>query len=601
MSLEGYFVLALIASMLICMVREIAPTSIILAGGLLLCLVFGIVTPAQALSGLSNQGMVSIALLFIVAAGAQHTGALHSISHYFLTKRKKAGMISSMFRMMVPVSFLSAFLNNTPIVIIFTPIIKKWAERLDYAPSKFLIPLSYATMFGGMCTLVGTSTNLVVHGMMLESNLGGFSMFELAKIGIPCAIVGWIYLAFFGHRLLLERKDIFKTVKENRKEYIVGMKVTPKCSLVGKTIQDGGLRNLKNVYLMEIERRGDAFGPVSPKEIIEKDDILYFVGATSGVLDIHDIPGLVPAAHKMFEKDFAEISAHFVEAVVSDSSPLLGKTIKEANFRAKYDAGVVTIYRNGQRIKGKIGDIKVRAGDTLLLLARDEFLNNWADSRDFYLASKIKTKEPKPTYKGYLALAILAGMVLAVALREVLPSVGGNKISMLYAASVAAALMLATRCLTINQAKNAFKFNILLTIACALGLSKALQNTSVASIGASFLINAAKGFGSTGVLALIYLITSLFAALITNKAAVAFIFPIAYAAALQLGVNPKPFFIAITIAAAASFATPIGYQTNLIVQGAGRYKFNDYLKVGLPLNILFFILSTVLIPLFWKL
>lgn len=601
MGVSGYLVLLIIILAIICLIKAVAPSAVILAGALFLCFVTGIITPQEAISGLSNQGVVTIALLLIMVAGIQQSGALHIVSFYFLSRRKKRSIPASLFRMMVPASFLSAFLNNTPIIVIFTPIIKRWAEWLGYASSKFLIPLSYATMFGGMCTLIGTSTNLVVHGMMLDNNLGGFSMFELAKVGIPCTLAGWLYLSFVGYKILPQRKDIFEAVQEDKKEYIVGMKVVSKSFLVGKTIQEAGLRDLKNTYLLEIERKGEVFGPVSPKERIQESDILYFVGVTSGILDIQDIPGLIPATHKMFEKDFSRIASHFVEAVVSDSSPLLGKTVKEANFRTKYSAGVIAIHRNGHRIKEKIGDIELHAGDTLLILAREEFLKNWADSRDFYLVSKIKTKEAQPLYRIYLSLTILSLMVLVVALRDLLPPIGGNKISMLYAASGAVCLMLLMRCVELKEAKNALDLNVLLTIVCALGIGKAFYNSGAAQTIAFFLIKLSRGFGPVGILGAIYLLTSLFAAIITNKAAVVLVFPIAYSAALQLGLNPHPFFIAIALAGSASFSTPIGYQTNLIVQGAGGYKFSDYLKVGLPLNVLFFIISLVLIPLFWSL
>ena len=599
MSLEGYFVLGVVAVAIICLVKRVAQASVILAIALFLCLAAGVITPAQAIGGLSNQGVVTIALLLIVVAGIQYSGALHLIQYYFLRSRKRRSMPVAMLNMMIPVSVLSAFINNTPITVIFTPIIKKWAEWLDYAASKFLIPLSYATMFGGMCTLIGTSTNLVVHGMMIENGLDGFSMFELAKVGIPCTIIGWFYLAFIGHKFLPQRKDILGIIKKNRREYVVGMKVTEKYPFIGKTIQDAGLRNLQNIYLIEIERHGKAFGPVSPKEKIQKGDILYFVGITSGIVDIQDTLGLVPATHKMFEKDFSEMSFHFVEATISDSSPLLGRTIKEADFRTKYDAGVVTIHRNGQRIKRKIGEIRLRSGDTLLLLAREEFLKNWADSRDFYLVSKIKTKEPQPLYKAYLSLIILAGMILAVAFRDMLPMIAGQKISMLYAAAAAAALMFATKCVNIKEAKNSLELNILLTIICALGLGVALQVSGAAGAIASLLIKSVKSLGPTGILAAIYLLTTVFAAVITNKAAVALIFPIAYSAAIQIGINPHSLFVAIAIAASSSFTTPMGFQTNLIVQGAGGYRFSDYLKAGILLNVLFFIIAMILIPRFW--
>lgn len=600
MNAESIFSIIIIALMITALTLEVFPTAIILAGALLVFLFSGIVSPQEALSGLSNQGMIIVAMLFIVAAAIQNTGALHRIAFSFSGKKGKSGSVQSLFRMMVPVSALSAFMNNTPIVVLFTPVIKRWAERLEFNPSKFLIPLSYAAIFGGMCTLIGTSTNLIVHGMMLQNNVGEISMFELAKVGVPCTLIGWVYLAFFGQKLLPERRDILDDVKENRKEYVVGMRVTNESPIIGKTIKEAGLRNLKNVYLLEIERAGKTFGPVSPEERIADDDILYFVGVSSAIADLQEIPGIVPAAHKVVEKDFLQGSAHFIEAVVSDSAPILGETVKEADFRSRYGAGVIAIHRNGERIKSKIGDIRLRIGDVLLLLARDSFLKDWGGHDDFYLISKVGFREKKSKHKIYLAVGILALMVLVTTFKNFLPAIGGNKISMFYASSAAAALMILTKCVKIEQAKDSLKLNVLLTIACALGISKALDNSGAAHDVAGFLINLVKGLGPLGTLGAIYFLTIVFTEIITNYAAVALVFPIAYSASMQLGVSPKPFFIAIAIAASATFVTPIGHQTNLVVQGAGGYKFRDYFKVGLPLNILFFVLALTLIPLFWK-
>ena len=576
---------------------EIFPSSIVLAGGLLMLLITGVVSPTEALSGLSNQGMITIAILFIVAAGVLNTGALTPTVHYLLRRKKRKGPKMLLVKMMVPVSALSAFLNNTPIVAIFTPIVKKLTERYDFSPSKFLIPLSYAAIFGGMCTLIGTSTNLVVHGMMLDTGDRGLSMFELAKIGVPCTILGWLYLLLVGQKLLPERKDILERVRDDAKQYSIAMRVAQSSPIIGQTVQDAGLRNLKNIYLIEIERGQTRFGPVSHNEKIKEGDILYFVGITKGIADLDNIPGLVPAAHEMFEKDLASDSSHLVEAVVSESSPVLGKTVKESNFREKYQAGVVAIHRGGEKIEAKVGDVRLKSGDVLLLYARSTFLKNWKYSRDFYLVSTITKRDPKAYHKAPLAAAIMAFMVILATFGNVLD---GGKISMFYAASIAAALMIITKCVSINGAKDALNMNVLVTIACALGISKAMHNSGSADMIAGAMVNFAKDFGPIGVLAAIYLLTNIFAEIITHAAAAAIVFPIAYAASFQLGVDPRPFFIAIAIAASASFSTPIGYQTNLIVQGAGGYKFRDYLKVGLPLNILFLILSILIIPLFWK-
>ena len=600
MEIAGYFTITVLIIMVACLLLEVHVPAVVFAIGLGVFLLTGIITPRDALSGFSNQGVMIIALLFVVAAGIQRTGLMNSLVGNLLKHHKKESVPVSIIKISVPVSVLSAFLNNTPIVMFFTPLIKKWAERIGRSPSKFLIPLSYAAIFGGMCTLIGTSTNLILHGMMIEKGLGGLTMFELAYIGVPCTIAGWIYLSLTSNRLLPSRKDIMEKVTANRKEYVIELKVTRDCPLIGKTITKAGLRHLKNVFLLEIERDGRSLGPVSPDEKIQLNDRMMFVGITSAIVELQEIRGLVPAAHEMFEKDFSKISSHFVEVVVSHSSPILGKTVKECEFRSKYNAGVVAVHRNGERVLSKIGDIKLHAGDTLLLLTTPEFKKNWYNSSEFYLVSTVKTQEPGAFHKAYIAGAILFAMVAAVTFRNYLPKIGGQPISMLYAAIAAVGLMFVTGCINIVQARRAIKLDVLITIACAIGISKALVNSGISAVIADWIIKLTGMIGPIGILTVLYIITAVLAAFVYNVAALTILFPIALSAAFQMGVSPKPFLIAILIASVSSFATPNGYMTNLIVQGAGGYKYKDYIKAGLPLNIIFLIICVLLVPYFWE-
>ncbi len=595
MGIEGYFTIGVVVFMVVALAMEITSADAILFTALVLLILGGVISPAEAFAGFSNQGLATVAVLFIVSQAVKNTGAITRISSPIIFNDGKRGIPFLMLKMMIPVTFFSAFLNNTPIVIIFIPIVKKWAEKLGLPASKFLIPLSYAAMFGGVCTLIGTSTNLVLHGLMLDHNMTGFSMFELSRIGIPTALVGLGYMAFIGYRFLPDRRDIMEVIGSNRKEYVVRMRVKPGCELIGKTILEAGLRNLKGLFLVEIERRGKSLGPVSSNEIIEEGDHLLFAGITSAVIDLCDIPGLVPV-----EADLHNIRGYLVEAVVSSNSPVVGKTIKECSFRGRYGAAVLAVHRNGERILSKIGSIKLRPGDTLLLLAAHNFVNNWKNSQDFYLISPLRPVKPKVYHKSYLVLAILIMMIFAATFGRYLPMVGGEHITMLHAALVAAVLLVAFRCVSVEEARNAIRFDVLITIACALGICKGLQNSGVAETVAGFVINAVHGIGPVGVLASVYILTALFTSLITNNAAAALVFPIAYSAALKIGADPKPFFVAVAVAASSSFLTPIGYQTNLIVQGAGGYKFGDYFKVGFPLSLLFFLVSMIVIPMYWR-
>lgn len=600
MTFEGYFTLFVIVLMMIALVRSWASTDAIFFGALCALMFGGVLTPAEALSGFANPGLALVAILFIISAGIQNTGALNHLVYHFLSAAQKRYLPLLSLKLMAPIVLLSAFINNTSLVIIFVPIVRSWSEKIRISASKFFIPLSYAAILGGLCSLIGTSTNLVVHGLMLENGFRGMGMFEVALVGIPCAVAGIIYMAFFGIHLLPNRKDLRTVLKENKKEYVVEMKVLKGCELIGKSVQQAGLRNLRGLFLIDIERDGESLGPITSHEVMRESDRLMFVGLTTAVVELQDIPGLMPAAEGLFEKDFASMSMHLVEAVVSATSPILGQTVKDANFRGKYGAGVVAVHRNGERIQSKIGSIQLRPGDTLLLLASPEFLKNWRDSQDFYLISTIKTKAPDAHRKSWTILLIFAGMIIFAAQGPSFIRLGDKPFHVLHAVAGAAILMVLTRCLPVYQARKAIRWDILITIACGFGISKALLQSGVADKIAGFMISHADGIGPYGILAAIYLLTLVTTEVITNNAAAAMVFPIAVAAAQQMGISPYPLFFGVAIAASASFLTPIGYQTNLMVQGPGGYRFSDYTKAGTPLSIICFLISMILIPYFWK-
>lgn len=595
-----FLTVGVMVAVLAVLVLDRVPAELAFLGALIFLMASGVVSPAEALSGFSNSGVITIGMLFIVSAAIQNTGSLNSVMNGILGYRRSRKLPPLILRLMFPVAAVSAFINNTPIVVILVPIVKRWAEKLRVPASKFLIPLSYAAIFGGMCTLIGTSTNLVVHGLMLDAGLAGYSFFELAKIGVPFAVAGTLYTAFIGSRLLPGHKDTRAMFEENKKEYIVEMKVRPECELAGRTVQEAGLRNLRGLFLIDIEREGKSLGPVSRRETILAEDRLIFVGLTGAIVDLQEIPGLVPAADEMIERDFASMRTHLVEAVISANSPILDKTVKESQFRRKYGAGIIAVHRNGERIRSKIGSIQLKAGDTLLLLAPPEFLDSFRDSQDFLLVSSIKTKAPVAWQKASLTLGIVSAMILGAVFGPSWIRIGGEPLRILQCSSVAAVLLILTRSIRWMEARKAVRTDILLMIACALGISKALTNSGLAELLARSLIDLSSAFGPAGVLMAVYFATMILTEVMTNNAAAAFLFPVALAASHQLGVDPKPMLVAVTVAASSSFATPIGYQTNLIVQGAGGYRFADYLRVGGPLSLLLFLLGGLLIPLLWS-
>ncbi len=589
MTFEMAFVIFVVIGMLVCLIREVARPDFIVACSLAVLLLTGILSPADALKGFSNEGMLTVALLFIVAGAIKQSGVLNNIVTRSLGSGKSERR--SLLQMMVPISSLSAFLNNTPIVVMFTPVVRKWCKERNISPSKFLMPLSYATIFGGTLTLIGTSTNLVIHGYMLEQGFAGFSMFQLAIVSLPAGLLGILYMVTIGYKLLPSRKTSEETFGEDVKKYLAEATVELQSPLIGKTIEEAGLRNLSGLYLIELIRNGERTTSVPSYKKLMAGDHLIFTGMLSTIVDIQNIKGLkVETGTYLKLEDLQNGSASLIEAVISHQSSLIHKTIKDSKFRSLYGAGVVAVHRNDERINDKVGDIKLKAGDTLLLLSNKEFEPRWTNSKDFYLLSSLEEPEIVDPKKSIIALSTLLTMILLAAF---------NIFPMFKAAVLAVVVLFLTKTITISSAKKYIQFDVLLLIACAIGIGTALEQTGAAAWIANHFVQLTKGAGIIGAIAVVYLLTTVFTEVITNNAAAVLMVPISLAIATQLAVDPMAFFVAIAIAASASFATPIGYQANLIVYGPGGYRFSDFLKVGIPLNILYLIVTVIIVYFVW--
>jgi len=584
---EAWLTLAVVALCIGLLASNRYPPDTVMLGGLTLLLLTGVLTPAEALAGLSNEGMVTVAVLYVVVSGLQETGGTAWVSQSLLGKPRSVA--HAQMRLMAPVSFLSAFLNNTPVVAMFIPAVQDWAKRHGIAASHLMLPLSYAAIAGGTCTLIGTSTNLVVNGLLVgqtkEASLG---MFDIAWVGVPTLLLTILFTALFGRRLLPERHSILSQL-ENAREYTVEMLVEPHSPLEGKTIEEAGLRQLPGMYLVEVDRDGHLMPAVSPQQTLRGGDRLLFAGVVDSVLDLQKIRGLKPATDQVFKLQSPRHQRCLVEAVISESFPLLGKSIREGRFRTLYQAAIIAVARNGERINRKIGDIVPRPGDTLLMETHPSFLERYRNTRDFLLVSRLDNSTPPRHERAWIAVAIMAGMVLLATL---------GWLSMLQAAMLAAGLMLLSRCTSASAARRAMDWQVLLVIAASFGIGIALETTGAAGILAGGLVGLA-GDNPWATLALMFLATSFLTNLITNNAAAALMFPIALAAAARLDVSVLPFAIVIMKAASASFATPIGYQTNLMVMGPGGYAFSDYLRMGVPLTFLTGVLTVLIAPLVW--
>ncbi len=561
------------------------PADIVFLGAAAVLFLSGVLDEKAALAGFSNSGMITVGVLYIVVAGLQQTGALQWVSQQVLGMPKTPS--KALVRLMLPVIGASAFLNNTPVVAMFIPVVNDWCRKLRFSPSKLMIPLSYAAIFGGLCSLIGTSTNLVVNGLLIDATgTSGLKMFDIAWIGLPCALFGFLFLFLTQSWLLPDRQPVLSETDDLR-EYTVEMRVEPGSSLVGKTVEKAGLRHLPNLYLAEIYRGDQVLPAVGPQEVLVDNDQLLFVGGVDSILDLQRIRGLLPATDQVFKLDSPRAERSLIEVVVSNTCPLVGQTIREGQFRTRYNAVVLAAARNGDRLAGRIGDIRLQSGDTLLLEAPSTFLDERRISRDFYLVSGIPNSEPMRHGRSRVAFILTLAMVLLAAF---------GWLSMLQAAVLAAVGMIVLGCCSPAQAMRSIDWSVLLVIAAALALGEGLNATGAAEAIANSVIGMA---GSNPWLSLVavYAVTTILTEIVTNNAAAALVFPIALSLATQLGVSYMPFVVSIMVAASASFATPIGYQTNLMVAGPGGYKFADFMKIGIPLNLLYGIVTVVIAPL----
>lgn len=583
---QAWLTLATLLAVLILLATTTLAADVVLVAGVVVLLVAGVLTPEQAFAGFSNPGVITIAALLVVVAGLQDTGTTRILARYLL--RRPRNLAHAQWQLMAPVTVLSAFVNNTPVVAALIPAVNDWCRRYGLSVSKLMMPLSFAAMLGGMGTLIGSSTNLLVASLMKEQGAGQLGMFELAWIGVPVALGGLGFILLTSGFLLPAREAAIDEF-DNPREYSVEMQVDPDGPFPGQTIEEAGLRQLPGLYLAAIERDGQLLPAISPEHPLQANDSLQFVGVVDSVVDLRKMRGLTPAEGQVNRLEAPKRRRVLVEAVVSSSCPLLGQTIREGRFRSYYKAAVLAVARNGHRLQKKIGDIRLHAGDTLLLECRASFLDEQKHSRDFFLVSQLEDGTAPEYGKAVLASGVIALMVGAVTL-------GG--LSILKAGLLAAAGMLVLRCCTLYSARKALDWPLFIAIAAAIGLAQAVDKTGLAS-GIARGVLSLTGSQPHINLAVLFVCTVITGAVVTNNAAAVIMFPVATAIAHSLDLAATPFIITLIIGASASFMTPIGYQTNLMIYGPGGYRFHDFIRLGLPLTILVGVMAVGLIPVIW--
>ena len=588
MSWEAWVSVGVIVLNVLLLIATRIGADIVLVSGVTVLLLLGILSPSDALAGLANEGMVTVGVLYVVVAGLRETGGVNWLGQRLFGRPKS--LAGAQFRLMAPITALSAVLNNTPLVAMMIPAVSDWAKRNRFSASRLMIPLSYAAILGGTCSLIGTSTNLVVNGLLIEQTQVRFNLFDIAWVGLPCAVVGITFIVLVGRWLLPDRSSVMAQQGDPR-EYTLEMLVEKGGPLVGKSIEEAGLRSLPQLYLGEIERGDRVIPAVGPEEVLQGGDRLIFVGVVESVVDLNKIRGLMPAPEQVSKLTTPRSQRSLIEAVVSSSSPLVNKSVRAGGFRTIYNAVIIAVARNGERINQKIGDIVLQVGDTLLLEAPQSFARTHRNSRDFLLVSQVANSTPPKHERSVVAFSILIGMILLVTF---------NVLSMLQASLLAAGLMLLTRCISGAAARRSVDWQVLIVIASSFGLGKALEVTGAAEVIAGNLVRVAGGNAYLSLI-IIYLVTMLFTEMITNNGAAVLMFPIALATANGLDANFATFAIAIMMAASASFSTPIGYQTNLMVYGPGGYRFTDYFRIGIPMNLLMATITLLIAPLIWPL
>lgn len=594
MTIEIVLVLGVLVGVLVLLAAtRIAPDAILVAalGVLMTAPVptsqgwkLGVITASQGMGGFSNTGLLTVGVLYIVVTGLRETGGIDWIAARLLGRPK--GERRAIMRVILPVWGMSAFLNNTPVVAMMIPAVQDWAKKLKISSSRLLIPLSYAAILGGTCSLIGTSTNLVVAGLVIaQTDLTPLRMFDITWVGLPTAVLCGAFLVLLGPKLLPNRHST-DTPLSDPKEYTLELIVPEGSPLAGKSVDEAGLRSLPGCFLIEVERSDEVIAPVGPSHVLRAGDRLLFAGVVESIRELANTRGLSLATNQIFKLDSPRFRRRLFEAVIAPECSLAGVTVREARFRNQYNGAVIAVARNGERIRRKIGDIRLQGGDLLLVESDAAFVDRAGNSRDFLLVSPLENSTPRRHNRAPIAVAILIAMVTLATLEIY---------DMLLAAILASGMMILTRCCTLTEARRSIDWSVLIVIGAALGIGKAMDTTGTAKLLAGTVIGIV-GTNPWLVLLAVYAVTSFLTEIISNNAAVALMFAIANATAESLGVNFMPFIIVIMMAGSASFATPIGYQTNLMVYGPGGYTFGDFLRVGIPMNIVAGLCAVAITP-----
>jgi len=601
MSFDVIVVLIVLVGAVIMFATERYPVDVVAIVAMSILVVSGVITPSQGVSGFSNSATITVAFMFILSAALFKSGAVVSIGNR-IAQLFKFNFWLGILVTMITVGVISAFINNTPVVAIFIPIlVGAAAQSTKLNVAKMLMPLSYASMFGGVCTLIGTSTNILVSSIAEDNHLEPFSMFEMTRMGLIFFGVGLIYMMTIGIRLIPNRgMDNGLMKKFGMGEYLTEIVLLPNAPSVGKSIMKSPLVRKLDIDITEVNRKGQSFIMPSKDFVLEAGDVLKVRCNVEKIKALKAKEGVILKSDAKFKSRDRSTSRKsdnrvvFVEAVIAPNSPFEGRTVKDLGFRQRFGATVLAIRHRGELMREKVVNTTLRAGDTLLIEADKDQLHNLRQlelkGRNTFL---IVTEVDLPDYRAdkmWTVVLTLAG-VIALASLNILP--------IMMAAIIGSMFLVLTKCISMDEAYNAIDWKVIFLLAGALSLGVAMYESGTAAIISSFIIDVIGSLGPVAVLSAMYIITSILTETMSNNASAVLLAPIAVAAADQLGVDARPFLMAITFAASSSFMTPVGYQTNTMIYGVGLYRFSDFMRVGTPLNLIFWVLATFLLPVFF--
>ena len=591
MTWEIVFVLVLTICAVVLFVTEKFSTDVVAILVMIALLVSGILTPAEGLAGFANTATVTVGAMFVLSAGVFRSGAVNFVARALgRLARRSSGL--ALFVLMVGVGVLSSFLNNTAAVAILIPVVIVVARRADTSPSKLLMPLSYASMFGGMCTVLGTSTNILASSIAEQAGLGTFGMFEFTKLGVIFFAVGVTYMMTVGRKLVPDHRSKGDLTKSfGMGDYLTDIVLQAESKSVGQSLASAPLVEELGIEVLQILRGEDTLRP-TPETILREHDVLRIKGDLRTINELKDRAGVTfGMSMKWRDKDLESTDTRLVEAVVGPSSPLAGKSLAESHLRENYGAAVLAIRHHGALTHGEVQNIKLMPGDTLLIDVPNDQIEHLTQQRVFLLVSRAgipRFNWPKATK----ALVIVASVLVIAAT---------GLLSIVAAAAAGALMMVLIGCISTEEAYGAIEWNVLFLLAGMLALGAAMEKTGASTMLAEGMIGGVGEFGPIVLLAAFFGITMLLTEVMSNNATVALLLPIAITAAHSIDADPRAFMFAVVFAASSSFMTPVGYQTNTMIYGPGQYRFMDFVRVGAPLNLIFWVLGSLLIPWFWPL